>query len=208
MRNNFEQISTLLDFSEPNTFYFVQILKRRKENPEMQTGVRVINNYYIYSHEDLTKLRDKIMEDCTKHNARAYINPNRLDSEKIAMYSMKISLDYILQKDYKAVRNAYATACGSHHSESAKRWIVDIDQEFLEKKNVIRHLVETLLARTGKKEYSILAEIPTKSGVHLISNPFNLSEFRKGIEDLAPYENDPLRKIDVQKNSPTVLYIP
>lgn len=196
MVDNFKQISELLDFSEQNTFYFVQILQRRKENPEMRTGARVINNYYLYTASDLEKLRDKILADCQAYNARAYINLNRLDLQKIALYTLKQIADYLTLGDYKAVKNAYATACGSHHSEKEKRWVIDIDEEYLEQKQDVINFVNVLHKSMPKTGYKILAEIPTRTGVHIISNPFNLMDFRNKFI------------IDVQKNSPTVLYIP
>ena len=47
MRNNFELIEQLLDFTLPNTFYFIQILKRRKDNPEMKYSESMIDNFYL-----------------------------------------------------------------------------------------------------------------------------------------------------------------
>ena len=87
MRNNFELIDPLLDFSLPNTFYFVQILKRRKDNPDMKSNETTIDNFYLYGPNDLTKLMPKIMEKCDKNGARAYINLNILDLEKSALVS-------------------------------------------------------------------------------------------------------------------------
>lgn len=199
--DNFEPIKELLDFSEPNTFYFIQILKRRKENPDMRTGVRVINNYYLDSIEDLERLRERILEDCKKHNARAYINLNRLDYEKVALHTMKQVAEYIIQKDYKAVKNAFSTTCGSHHSEKEKRWIIDIDEEFIEQKEMIRKVVEELHAEIKGNSYKILAEITTKSGFHIITNPFNIDKFKK--DKRLNFVGDNL----IHKNSPTLLYV-
>ena len=75
MRNNIELIEPLLDFTLPNTFYFVQILKRRKENPEMKSNTSVIDNFYLYGPNDLAKLMPKIIEKCEKHNE----HPGRRD---------------------------------------------------------------------------------------------------------------------------------
>ena len=86
--DNFEIISSLLDFPRDKSFYFMQVLKRRKENPELKSNSVVINNYYLYEKGDLEKLRERIVEDCVKNNARAYINVNTLDLEKIAMFAM------------------------------------------------------------------------------------------------------------------------
>jgi ribulose bisphosphate carboxylase small subunit len=199
--DNFEQIKELLNFSEPNTFYFIQILKRRKENPDMRTGVRVINNYYLDSTDDLERLRERILEDCKKHNARAYINLNRLDYEKVALHTMKQVAEYIIQKDYKAVKNAFSTTCGSHHSEKEKRWIIDIDEEFIEQKEMIRKVVEELHTEIKDNSYKILAEITTKSGFHIITNPFNIDKFKK--DKRLHFVGDNL----IHKNSPTLLYV-
>jgi hypothetical protein len=200
MKDNFEQIEKLLDWSISGTFYFVQILKRRKENPEMKTGTAVIDNFYIYNDSDLTKLKERIVERCSKHNARAYINLNRLDLEKVAMYTAKQVMDYIIAKDFKSVKNAYATVCGSHHSESEKKWIIDIDEEMLPHKEEIVEIVNKLHSEILGKNYGIVAEIPTRTGVHLISNPFNMEKFRLETSKM-------LFIIDIQKNSPTLLYI-
>lgn len=213
MTDNFKLISTLLDFSEPRTFYFLQIIKRRKDNPEMKTGVSLIDQFYLYTPEDLEKLREKIIERCTKSNARAYINLNRLDLEKVAMHTVKQIMEYVIQKDYKSVKNAYATVCGSHHSEKNKRWLIDVDEEFLEKRDEIRQIVEKLheemsTASNGKVKYKILAEIPTRTGVHIITEPFNMEKFRQITLDISRRENnDKILKVDIQRNSPTVLFI-
>ena len=207
MVDNFEHVKALLDFSEPNTFYFLQIIKRRKDNPEMKTSESIVDNFYIYSMADMEKLREKIIDRCTKHNARAYINLNKLDLEKIAMFAVKQSMDYIINGDFKSVKNAYATACGSHHSEKTKRWVVDIDAEHMDRKDEIRKIIEDLHTEVTKSKYKILAEIPTRSGIHIITNPFNMEKFNKIKMERATSPEDPILKITVQKNSPTILYI-
>jgi len=198
--DNFELINSLLDFSEDNTFYLIQILKRRKENPDMKTGVQVIDNFYIYSEYDLSKLKDKIVEKCKSNNARAYINLNRLNLEKVALYTAKLTVDYIINKDFRSVKNAYSTACGSHHSESNKRWLVDIDEEEMKHKDIIIEIISTLHKEMNNGN-EILAEVPTKSGCHIITNPYNPLLFSKILESKG-------LKIDVHKNSPTILFIP
>lgn len=197
MIDNFKHIEKLLDFSENHTFYFIQILKRRKENPEMKTGVRVIDNFYLYKPEDLEKIKEKIVEVCTLNNARAYINVNRLDLKRIALFASKKTIELIIQGDYVSIKNVYPSVCGSHSSENEKRWVVDIDikdQDYIMK--VIRDIGD-LHAKIPKSNYKILTCLETKNGFHIITNPFNLNEFKK----IHP-------EIDVHKSSPTILYIP
>jgi len=200
MRDNFEIIKPLLDFTEKNTFYFIQILKRRKENPDMKTGVQVMDNFYIYDENDLDKVKDKIIDRCVKHNARAYINVNRLDLERIAMHTQKLIIDYMMQGQYKNVKNAYATCCGQHHAENNKRWLIDIDEEELPFINVIRDYVEVLHKEIPGNKYKIIAEIPSKTGIHIITNPFNMKKFADEMSKICT-------KLQVHKNNPTILYI-
>ena len=206
MRDNFHIIEPLLDFKEPNTFYFIQILKRRKDNPGLKTGVQTIDNLYIYTPEDLNKLKEKIVERCIKNNARAYINLNRLDTEKIALQTLRKIADLVIQGDYRAVKNAYSSVCGTYHSESEKRWVVDIDSDVIYLKDEVRQVIESLQSEIKGHNYRILAEIPTRSGVHLITNPFNMHLFRKIMAERANSSEDGYLKIEVQKNSPTILY--
>lgn len=208
MIDNFEAIRKILDFQDPKTFYFVQILKRRKDNPEMDTAVAVIDNYFLYGASDLDKIREKILDRCQKHNARAYINPNRLDTEKIALHTMKKIAELLVLKDYRAVRTAYNSVCGTYHSETDKRWVIDIDEGVTHLKERIIEIVNELHTEIKDKDYKIIADLPTRSGFHLITNPFNMQKFREIIERDTKWIDSAYAKIDVQKNSPTILYIP
>lgn len=230
MRDNFELIIPLLEF-EQNQFYFIQILKRRKENPEMDKNVAVIRNLYVYSVAELDALRDLIKGECEIHNARAYINLNRLDAEKIALYTLKQLVDYVIQggydtyklltakqeiitailnRDFRTVENicnsysirkAYSTVCGNHHSEKDKRWVVDIDEKDLLQKDRIRKTIEELHREIKGNNYKILEEVPTRSGIHIITNPFNMAKFKLVMKDFN------ITDLDVHKNSPTILYL-
>ena len=50
MIDNFEKIKEFLNFNE-GEFYFLQILKRKKENPEQTGNSKVIKTYYISNFE-------------------------------------------------------------------------------------------------------------------------------------------------------------
>ena len=204
MRDNFNIIRPLLEFdpriSNENmrTFYFIQIIKRRKENPNMKVGQAILDNFYLYEEADLDRLKEKIVDRCNKHNARAYINLNKLDLERIALFTQKYIIDLIIQGQFKAVKNAYTIACGNHHSQDDKRWVVDIDEAEMKYLPDVRKKIEQLHSEITKNEYKIVAEIPTKTGMHIISNPFNMKAFSDVFGNM----------ITVHKNSPTVLYIP
>jgi hypothetical protein len=197
MINNFKLIRPLLNFTNEGDFYFLQIIKRRKDNPEIKGDSIIIDNYYIYSLDTFDKIESKVIDQCEKNNARAYIRLNKRNAEKVAMIALKKTVDYIMSKDYKAVKTAYTSACGDSHSDDNKTWIVDIDVKDplfnISVSNIINHVMPA-----GDK---IVVEIPTRSGVHLITKPFNVHEFNKictanGIIELS-----------IHKDNPSVLYV-
>ena len=210
MIDNFEIIKPYLNFTDPKTFYFLQILKRRKDNPEMKVNSSVVDNFFLYSASDLDNFKAKIIERCEKHNSRAYINLNRLDTEKIALHTQKIIVELMLDKDYTSVRNAYTKAAGKNPSEKKenKKWVIDLDAEHLPYKTEIVEIIESLFSKHGKSKYRILGEIPTRTGLHLITNPFDSKTFADEIKKLIAKHNAPFKRVQAEKNSPTVLYIP
>ena len=55
MIDNLEKVLPLLEFESEDDFYYLQILQRKKENPQLGSNSRVIKNYYITSIDYLTK---------------------------------------------------------------------------------------------------------------------------------------------------------
>ena len=101
MINNFEQIKNLLHFENEDIFYHLQILKRKKENPEIGRNSYLIKTYYVTSNEYLDKVKDEIINLCDFNKARAYINLNPRSFEKTAFNTLKKISDIIMNKDYK-----------------------------------------------------------------------------------------------------------
>jgi hypothetical protein len=198
--NNFQQISKLLQFRSDDDFYHLQIIKRKKDHPEIGSNSLVIKTYYIKSEDHLAKVEPEIIAICDFHGARACINLNRRSFEKMAFHTLKKVTDQIMNKDFKSVRKAYESVCGAYANESNKKWIIDIDNISIDGFN---HQVSMIQLRSRIIELQIEAGhlqsmnfIRTKSGIHIISAPFNLQKFREEFPD-----------IDVHKDNPTILYI-
>lgn len=200
MINNFQQISKLLQFRSDDDFYHLQIIKRKKDHPEIGSNSLVIKTYYIKSEDHLAKVEPEIIALCNFHGARACINLNRRSFEKMAFHTLKKVTDQIMNKDFKSVRKAYESVCGAYANESNKKWIIDIDNISIDGFN---HQDSMIQLRSRIIELQIEAGhlqsmnfIRTKSGIHIISTPFNLQKFREEFPD-----------IDVHKDNPTILYI-
>lgn len=200
MINNFQQISKLLQFRSDDDFYHLQIIKRKKDHPEIGSNSLVIKTYYIKSEDHLAKVEPEIIALCNFHGARACINLNRRSFEKMAFHTLKKVTDQIMNKDFASVRKAYESVCGAYANESNKKWIIDIDNISIDGFN---HQPSMIQLRSRIIELQIEAGhlqsmnfIRTKSGIHIISAPFNLQKFREEFPD-----------IDVHKDNPTILYI-
>lgn len=197
MIDNFNQIKTLCPFYSDDDFYVVQILKRRRENPEMKKAQKLIHTFYLYCQEDFSELRDKIINLCQEHNARAYIRMNRRSLMKIALHVQKIILDATIKgtvDSLKSVQKAYLKACGKYSNAGEdKKWIIDVDtkdETFMSK--VKQHLISVL-----PENRKILAIIPTPNGYHIVVQPTNPNIF---------LFEDHIESEDVKKEANTILY--
>jgi hypothetical protein len=198
--NNFDSIRAMLEFPDENSFYFLQVLKRRKDNPDLGKDMKHIADYYIYSLEQFDELKPRIITQCDVENARAYFRINRRDAKKVAMQVLKRTVDYIMSEDYRAVKNAFASCAGEFHSDPDKKWIVDVDwkdiPEGVDQDGYLNEIilkVQELVAETRRDD--TVRTIPTKNGIHVICRPFNLQKFRDAYE-----------AIDVHKDNMVILY--
>jgi hypothetical protein len=200
--NNLEIIAPLLNFSDhEDKFYFIQIYKRRKDNPEMLRDMEVMGNFYIYTEEQLYTKFPQIKKICDDNNARAYIRLNRRSDRKIALQALSRLAAMIASDQYK-MRNLYDSIAGEFHSEIDKTWIIDIDYKDFEGRQSILDTIHNAahkLQIDAKKE-PLMHIIPTKNGYHLITRPFNLKML------------EPIRlggtRFDIHKDNPTILYLP
>ena len=209
MINNFNILKPFITFDSPSDFYFLQILKRRKDNPGQTGDVQVIHNYFIYSVEQYESLEEKVIKLCTDNNARAYLRLNKRDDYKIGLQALRKSAQLLADGNHKAIKNVYESVCGEFHHDPLKKWIVDIDNEN-KLKDMIKEqagiqnpsqFYENCMKETFEKLDTIepigpkiLGKIPTKNGYHLITKPFNSTNIPE------------LMFFDIHKDNPTVLF--
>jgi hypothetical protein len=176
-------------------FYVVEIIKRRKENPELKNHSQLIDVFEIVSDEDLMTKAETIKSVCRRTNARAYIRVNRRGREKIALQMMKELAVRISNHDYNC-RNLYHSVLGSYASEENTKWIVDVDDGVASIDSVI-FAIKRLYTRYNCPDRlsKIWTVVPTINGLHAIVSPFHLAEFRQTFPT-----------IDVHKDNPTLLF--
>jgi len=198
MIDNFEHILPLLEYPNEDTFYFLQLIKRKKDNPDLGNNSVTVKSYYIYSNDYLPSKKDEIIKLCEIFNARASINLNPRNNKKVAFALLQKIANQMSNGDFNNIKNAYDSVCGVYTSEIDKRWIIDIDTHDSEFQEGVADEIVRLqdeINDTRSQKHKILAGIKTKNGMHIITNPFRLDTFQKKFPD-----------ISVHKNNPTLLY--
>jgi hypothetical protein len=195
MIDNFDLIRTLLTFNSTDDFYFIQILKRRKDNPTLNTDVAVIREYFVDSLEYYDKKREDMIEQAIKNNARVTIRLNKRSYQKTALKMLIDIANKIEQGQFKSVKTSFSSCSGKYSADKDKTWLIDVDAEDLTKYNmddVIFDIGQSL--PIGEK---VLLKIPSKTGYHLLVKPFDLRTFSQKYPTL-----------DMKKDNPTNLFIP
>lgn len=204
MIDNFELIKSLFYFNEANDMFFhLQIVQRAKDHKGENKKVKesAIKTYFIRSREHLDRVKEEVVFLCEHYGARAYINVAGKDFKNLQDLLLAKLAEYNLNGTVRDPRRILNSAAGELKSRNPK-WVVDIDDISI-KDRVLEWLDNYFKVRehsVANDRYSIYlyAEVPTKSGIHLISQPFNLKEFHDTFPD-----------VDIHKNSMgTVLYIP
>ena len=191
--DNLQRILPFIVTESEDDFYYLQILQRKKENPEIGSNSRVIKSYYITSQQYLLDRYDEIKKLCHVFNARASIRLNKRSFEKVGFKAMVNIANTMSNREYKFLKASYDRACGLGHNDSNKKWILDVDVKDLDYVKRITTYI-ALIQPIGDKVITLL---DSKNGFHLITKPFDLQKFSSEFED-----------VEVHKDNPTNLYIP
>lgn len=208
MVDNFKLIRNYLKFESEDDFYFLQIIKRKKDGPgpngikitRANSRSRVIKSYYISSVEYLDSIEAEVKHLCDYFNARAIIILSRRSYKETALLEMVQVSSMIMTGQYQNVKSTYNSSCVKSKSLD-KYFLIDIDAEDLEHKEKIMNYIQNE-ARCDDVEYGkrILLELPTKHGYHLITTPFDVN----GLLTVYPKDKHEF----IHKDGPTILYVP
>lgn len=198
----------MLSFDDKDDFYFVQIFKRRKDNPDLGKDQIVLGNFYIDSLEDFDKKLPQIINLCDSENARAYLRINKRNYKKLAQHMLRRVVDITFTENCKSLRNCFDSVAGEFHSDPDKKWIIDIDWDSLKTTTFKDSLLaESKIQKVLEEEQlkaerePLMVKIPTKNGLHFITRPFSVLTFHLKMKEYG-------YKIDIHKDNPILLYCP
>lgn len=194
--DNLKQIKELLNFENEGDFYMLYIFKRKKDQLEgeknQHQSVRTIKTYCIDSIEYLEKRYDEVKKLCEIFQARAYIHVQKQNHKDVSL-NMMLELSKKILNNQLNQKHLFDSVVGKIKTYE-KRWVVDIDtKDELELINVQSKIQDCKPYNINKIEKII----PTKNGYHLITQRFDVMEFKKRFPN-----------IDIQKKNPTLLYYP
>jgi hypothetical protein len=196
--DNFDLINPLLSFDSKEDFYYLTVIKRRKDNPDLPRSEKTVKSYFLYEG-DLIKFKGSIADLCRVNNARAYLRLNRRNIKDTALKMNEKLAKFLIDREYKACESLFEKVCGEAHSEYDRKWVIDLDtkdNDMIQK--YIYALVETYDSGSNSPENVI--GIPTINGLHIICRPFNTDLFAKiCLKEL-------IEVPAIHKDNPTLLY--
>lgn len=197
MIDNYNQLEKWMDFSDPDAYYFIQILKRRKDNPDMPRDMTVVGEYCIRSRKQYLEMEEEIKATARAHNARVYLKVARRSMKNTAYLMNERLGEYLRSGQHSFVASLFAKIAGNTDSRMEKIWVVDIDDK---NRSIMLEAANTILAlyRTaGKPDRNPWLNVETVNGFHILCTPFNYKLFKERHPD-----------IDVHKDNFTLLYAP
>jgi hypothetical protein len=214
MIDNLNLIKPLLNFDDEDDFYMLYVFKRKKDQSTDKANhqsVRTIRSYCIKSVEQLEERYDEIKMLCEVFKARAYMHIQKQNHKDVSL-DMMVTLAERIKCGQHKQQGLFDTVVGQMKTYE-KRWIVDIDTKDdsivesiinnIDNCKPIRSRAFVTTYSGGTVNYSldiitkVIQKIPTKSGYHLITEKFDVQEFKKHYPD-----------VDIQKKNPTLLYYP
>jgi hypothetical protein len=203
MIDNIKTIKELLNFENEGDFYMLYVFKRKKDQPEGERdnhqSVRTIKTYCVNSIEYLEKRYDEIKQLCELFKARAYIHVQKQNHKDVSL-NMMVALAQRIQDGNLKQQHLFDSVVGQLKTLE-KRWIIDIDDVSIDTfahddyHVSMRNYINQLQVEANKSTEMVF--VKTKSGFHIITQPFNLLKFKERYPE-----------VDVQKKNPTLLYLP
>lgn len=187
MVDNFEKVRKLLQFDNPDEFYYISIMQRNKDGVKVASShdnCRRIRTFYVFSLEELDRITPFIKEICDKINARCYIELNRKNIFDCQLSCISRLAECIKHRTRKSRAIMDSVVAGAPSRD--KWWLVDVDKK---KYEPVTKVYDYVYEHNG----IILNILPTVNGYHIITNRFDHREFK--FEDC-----------EIKRNAFTLLY--
>lgn len=186
------------DLPEGDSYFVVELIRRGKDNPDMPAANYHFKNYYIRKPEDLDKYEQEIKSLCEMLHLRAYASVNIKSFKQVSLDTMAELARRIANNDYRKNYAVFESCSGQYCHSGDKQWVVDLDD--CKPRSVYAEIIKDLINSCKPDGNKIVTEFPTKSGVHIITTPFDRKQF------IELCEKHCIDDADIKKNHLTLLY--
>ena len=166
--DNFNKIAHFLNTTNPDDFYFVQIIRRKKDNPTAKFHyAEYPKSWDVHNGDELMAIKDEIKRLCTLYNARAYIRLNprshRLTDANAAQLIRK-SL-----KTNQSLNMEIAHAMAAGHSFKTKAHTHDFPVSMIDIDSTDKNLQQQVLDQLKQNNIQVLFTYETlNGGMHIV----------------------------------------
>ena len=213
MTNNFDLIEKyMLSEGIPkeaknmgDLFFEIMLVRRGKDHPNLPAANYTFKSYYIDSIEKYNKMKDEIIKCCEMFGLRAYVSVNVKSKEEYSkMCAFKFTQN-ILNNEYKKPWRVGDHVFGKLTAKNASTWIIDVDDvdmNNMDDSTYLTALINLINSCDSRYNIVVIGEVPTRSGVHLLTRPFNMEQYKMMYNQNGYDRECP----DIKKNHITLLY--
>lgn len=203
------RLEEIFNLNNPDLFFHVEVLQRKKENPDVNRNNNVICSYAIKNMEYLKhKLKNEIIPICDTLNARAMIDLNPKSFREVTYNMLRRVSEYIENEIYDGALTKLFDSCTSSTFIDYKAfgiekyWILDVDKKASAfcLQEIFKLLYQYCSPFNKPKDEFV---IYSKNGYHIITRPFDIKDY----EILKSKNQEIFKDIEIKKNCLTNLYI-
>ena len=199
---NFRNFMQLPETDGGDAYYVIELVRRGKDHPDLPAANYHFKNYYIDTFDKYNRVQDEIRLLCRTLRLRAYVSVNHKSFRRATLGTIAEMSRRAVLDDYRRPYAVFESVSGKDLDKDDKHWIVDIDDcpfnipSSVQKRASVIRVIEGCEPEGRKLE----TMLPTRTGAHLITSPFNLGQFQsRCMEELGFVP-------DVQKNHLTLLF--
>lgn len=181
-----------------DVYFDVQLIRRGKDHPNLPSANYTFKTYYFDCISNFDKAKDEITKCCDMFGLRAYIAVNAKSKYEATLKTIAKYADNLSRGEARKPWRVFSSVCGGQTGKE-KRWVVDCDDcgRIADYVSITKDFIKEC---DSAFENPIIMEIPTRSGYHIITHPFNLADFKRKFDDSV--YNAP----EIKKNHITLLY--
>lgn len=181
--------------SEPDgdTFIYTEMLHRGQKKGN--NGHRLVKTFYHRSVEEFRSQLPVIRMLCDQTLARACTRLAPRSYERVGRVFTRLVVDTAMSNNWAGMKGLYNRACGTT-SPNQKLWLWDVDDPADPSTDRLRRFLSAY--------DNLVAEVPSKKGLHFICRPFDVRLWEGAMRE----RGIDVTHVDLHKDNPTNLYIP